>query len=120
MYVAAAGALCAGAILLYFFAPGEHRFYPKCIFHMVTGLACPGCGSLRAAHSFLHGDFATAFRFNPLLFTLLPLTGLAWIIYRPASLATIPSKWIWALLGVIIVFGILRNLPVAPFTYWNL
>lgn len=120
IYAAAGAALCASVLLLYFFAPGEHRFYPRCVFHVVTGLACPGCGALRAAHSFLHGDVAAAFRFNPLLFVVLPLMGLACITYRPAGLSAVPAKWIWTLLGVIVAFGVLRNLPVAPFAYWNL
>ncbi len=114
--VAAAGVAVA---MLYFFSPTEHRFYPRCVFHVVTGLECPGCGTLRAAHSLLHGDFATAFRLNPLVFVLLPLAGLTWVVYRPAGLSAIPAKWIWALLGVIIAFGVLRNLPFAPFNYFN-
>ena|SRR5687768_15786548 len=119
IYAAVAAMACAAAVLLYFFAPAEHRFYPRCMFHVATGLACPGCGSLRAAHSLLHGDFAAAFRFNPLLFVLLPLAGLAWAVYRPSSLSALPAKWIWTLLGVIVAFGVLRNLPMAPFTYLN-
>jgi hypothetical protein len=118
-YAAAAAGLCVAVLLLYFFPPAETRFYPRCIFHAVTGLECPGCGTLRAAHSALHGDFAMAFRFNPLLFVLLPLAGLTWVIYRPAGLSAVPAKWIWALLGLIIAFGVLRNLPLAPFSYFN-
>jgi hypothetical protein len=116
---ACAGAAVTGALLLYFFAPTEYPFYPRCLFHVATGLACPGCGSLRAAHSLLHGDVANAFLFNPLPFVLLPVAGLAWLVYRPASLTAIPPKWIWTLVGVIIAFGVLRNLPITPFTYLN-
>jgi hypothetical protein len=119
MYVAVVAGLCLAAFLLYSFPPAETRFYPRCVFHAVTGLECPGCGSLRAAHSVLHGDFATAFRLNPLLFVLLPLAGLTLVVYRPAGLSAIPVKWIWALLGLIIAFGVLRNLPFAPFNYFN-
>jgi hypothetical protein len=119
IYAAVVAGLCLAVFLLYFFPPTETRFYPRCIFHAVTGLECPGCGSLRAAHSVLHGDFAMAFRLNPLLFVLLPLAGLTWVVYRPAGLSAIPAKWIWALLGVIITFGVLRNLPLAPFSYFN-
>lgn len=110
----------AALAVLYFFAPAEHRFYPRCIFHAVTGLSCPGCGSLRAAHSFLHGEFAQAFRFNPLIFLLVPLAGMAWFVCRPAGLSALPAKWIWALLSIILLFAMLRNLPVAPFSYFNL
>ena len=74
---------------------------------------------MRAAHSVLHGDFAAAFRFNPLLFVLLPLAGLTWIVYRPEGWNAIPAKCIWVLLGVIIAFGVLRNLPLPPFNYFN-
>ena len=119
IYAAVVAGLCLAVFLLYFFPPTETRFYPRCIFHTVTGLECPGCGSLRAAHSILHGDFATAFRLNPLLFVLLPLAGLTLVVYRPAGLSSIPAKWIWALLGLIIAFGVLRNLPLAPFSYFN-
>ena len=119
IYAAVVAGLCLAVFLLYFFPPAETRFYPRCIFHAVTGLECPGCGSLRAAHSVLHGDFAMAFRLNPLLFVLLPLAGLTWVIYRPAGLSAVPAKWIWTLLGVIIAFGVLRNLPLTPFSYFN-
>ena len=119
IYAAVVAGLCLAVFLLYFFPPAETRFYPRCIFHAVTGLECPGCGSLRAAHSVLHGDFAMAFRLNPLLFVLLPLAGLTWVIYRPGGFSAVPAKWIWALLGVIIAFGVLRNLPLAPFSYFN-
>ena len=120
IYAAAAAGLCGVVLLLYFFPPAETGFYPRCVFHAVTGLACPGCGSLRAAHCFLHGDFAAAFRFNPLLFILLPLAGLTWVVYRPASLSAVPARWIWVLLGMIIAFGVLRNVPGAPFSYFNI
>ena len=116
---AAVAGLCLAVFLLYSFPP-EAGFYPRCIFHVVTELECPGCGSLRAAHSFLHGDFRMAFRLNPLLFVLLPLAGLTWVVYRPTGLSAIPAKWIWSLLGVIIAFGVLRNLPFPPFDYFNL
>jgi len=120
IYAAVVAGVCLAVFLLYFFPPAETRFYPRCIFYAVTGLECPGCGSLRAAHSILHGDFAAAFRFNPLLFVLLPLAGLTWVVYRPAGLSAIPAKWIWALLGLIVAFGVLRNLPLPPFNSFSL
>lgn len=41
---------------------------PSCVFHSLTGLPCPTCGSTRAAYHFLHGHFAASFLFNPLAF----------------------------------------------------
>src|SRR2546425_12377672 len=66
-------ALVAGAsTLLFFFDPGSYRFYPRCLFNQVTGLLCPGCGSLRALHQLLHGHVAAAFHLNALLVLFLP------------------------------------------------
>lgn len=53
--------------------PAETWWMPKCLIHFVTGLDCPGCGSQRALHSLLNGDFKAAFNYNPYVVTLLPL-----------------------------------------------
>ncbi len=115
--------IVAGALVvtLYFFPPEQYAFYPRCLFHVVTGLDCPGCGGLRAAHRLLHGDVAAAFAFNPLLVALLPV--FAWVLLGWAVRATTGRAWphpfrrrgwIWLLLGVILVFSIARNLPWGP------
>src|SRR6266853_1383676 len=64
----AAAALTVACLLavLYFFSPEQYSFYPRCLLHSWTGLQCPGCGSLRAAHHLLHGQIGAAFRLNPL------------------------------------------------------
>ncbi len=41
---------------------------PQCAFYSLTGLPCLTCGATRSALRFLHGDFLTALRFNPLAF----------------------------------------------------
>lgn len=48
--------------------------WPKCAFLSVTGLPCVTCGATRSAIAFLHGNFFTAARWNPLAFVA--LTGL--------------------------------------------
>src|SRR5437899_5204354 len=60
------------AVILYFFNPSQFGFYPSCMFRRVTGLLCPGCGSLRAAHELLHGHLGTALRLNALFVLGLP------------------------------------------------
>jgi hypothetical protein len=108
-----------GAVVLFLFNPAQHGFYPFCIFHRSTGLLCPGCGSLRALHQILHGNLATAVRFNALLIASLPVAVFfcARFVVRklkkqPAPL-TISTVWLWWVLGVMLAFGILRNLPFA-------
>jgi hypothetical protein len=109
------GALVA-ALVLFSFDPSTHRFYPRCTFHALTGLDCPGCGGLRAAHQLLHGNFVLAFRFNPLLVAGLPLfcfMVLGWMFPRLASLSpwrTVYSpKFVYAIAIAVITFGVLRN-----------
>jgi hypothetical protein len=111
-------------VVLFFFDPAQSSFYPSCLWHSLTGLACPGCGCLRALHQLLHGHPAAAFHLNPLLAMFLPL-GL-WLFARHIfgrgaqhSAVAILSRppWHWILLGVVALFGVLRNLPFPPFAY---
>ncbi|MFD7099335.1 DUF2752 domain-containing protein, partial [Streptomyces xanthophaeus] len=44
--------------------PNEPGHYPVCPLFRLTGLLCPGCGGLRSAHAFAHGDLITAFGAN--------------------------------------------------------
>ena len=68
--------LSAAAVVLggvyYWLNPTEGSVAPKCIFHSVTGLSCPGCGMQRFLHAFLHGNFVEAFHYNYLLLVLIP------------------------------------------------
>lgn len=40
---------------------------PKCLFHLVTGWYCPGCGGTRALYLFLTGHWMLSFCFHPLV-----------------------------------------------------
>jgi hypothetical protein len=108
------------AVILFVCDPSRVPIYPVCTFHRLTGLDCPGCGTLRAAHQLLHGHLAEALRFNALFVLSLPL--LAWVGFRlarrsisgrPATPA-VRTSWIWWYVAAWIVFGVLRDLPL-PF-----
>lgn len=112
--------LVLGMGLLHYFPPGspQARFYPPCALHRLTGLHCPGCGTTRALALLTHGEFQLAWRSNALFVSLLPLLawGLAcsarnWVLGRP--LPTVPGHpWsIVALLSILTLFGLVRNLP---------
>jgi hypothetical protein len=108
--------------LLYCFSPETHSFYPRCALHWLTGLQCPGCGGLRAAHHLLHGEVAAAFRCNPFLISLLPVLAallLVGFLRRNARRSWAEPLqhplWLWLLTGAAILFGVLRNLPFGPF-----
>jgi len=123
--VLASVVLLSGALILFIFDPAAHGFYPFCVFYRTTGLLCPGCGSLRASHHLLHGEWVEAVRYNPLLVVSTPL--LAWLGLRLARIAfgkkvkplVIKPKWMWVGLAVLAGFGILRNLPLAPIAWFH-
>src|SRR5215831_6307014 len=45
--------------------------WPHCIFLTITGHPCLTCGATRCAIAFFHLDFASALKWNPLVFALL-------------------------------------------------
>jgi hypothetical protein len=110
--------------LLYFFVDARvSHLLPKCPFHSITGLYCPGCGSQRALSSLLHLDIAAATRYNLLMVVSLPLIGYS---AYAASMNTFTEvkvqqklfhsvTFIWSLAIVVVLFAVLRNLPVYPF-----
>lgn len=112
-----------GLVILYFFNPVEHAFYPACQFYKLTHLHCPGCGGLRAVHQLTHGHVTAAFISNPLIIASIPI--FAWIGFsklrhspnHSASKPLIQSNAAWTILAIVIVFGILRNLPFAAFSW---
>ncbi|MBF6024135.1 DUF2752 domain-containing protein [Lysobacter niastensis] len=116
-------AVVAGVALLLVFDPnaGDNPL-PRCVFQMVTGLYCPGCGMTRALHALLHGDLATAWAMNPLVVLMLATAPLmAWhqLKLQPALPARMSrllmdgKLWIASL----ILFGVLRNLPWSGFAW---
>jgi len=106
-------ALVAAAAAVFAFDPARVGIFPTCPLHQMTGLWCPGCGSTRAFHQLLHGNLIAAFRFNPLAILMLPLAG--YLVIR-GDVSTLKPAGIWALLIAIVMFGVLRNIPVYPFT----
>lgn len=97
--------------------PNETGHYPLCPMYAVTGLYCPGCGGLRSAHAFIHGDLATAFGDNALAVVGYVLFAAVWVIWlvrarkaQPVRLVLPTGVW-WSLGAVILVFTLLRNLP---------
>lgn len=98
--------------------PNEPGHYPTCPFLATAGFYCPGFGALRATHDLLHGDLAGALARNPLAVLAVPYLAVAFLtwVMRVSGLPTprstsLPPWTIWALLGVVLAFGVLRNVP---------
>jgi hypothetical protein len=120
--VTGAVAVAAAVVMLWLYDPASSGIFPPCPLHYLTGLYCPGCGSLRAMHQLFHGNWQAAWAMNPLTCILLPflIYGLASEMLgrvrgRGLPQVFLPAVSIRVLCGVIIVFGIVRNLPIYPF-----
>ena len=122
--LAVLGIVSTALYFLYVFNPASSTFYVPCPFHALTGLYCPGCGSLRAIHQLLHGHMAAAFGLNPLMILSLPFLGYCFLSYcligiRGRSLPDVfvPPLSIWIYLGVVLLFWIIRNISWYPFSW---
>ena len=114
--------LIAGAAYLFVFEPGKSGYFPSCLFRSLTGFTCPGCGSTRALHEILHGDFVTAFTLNPLLLLAIPFLIFVLVRYSVTVLRgrvprpiTLPAPYVYAVCFVVLSFWIFRNTPFYPF-----
>lgn len=121
--VAALGvAAAAGVALLYAFDPNSASSpFPGCLFRAFTGLYCPGCGMTRMLHALVHGDVAGAASMNILALAGLPVLGALVVeqaggrrLLHGAARRVLFDGRVW--IGAALLFGVLRNLPWAPFT----
>lgn len=119
---------CAGAAAAVFVAlndpaaPGSH--FPACVFRTSTGLWCPGCGLTRGFHELFTGHLLGALHENVFVpVVLAALVGAWWSWMRIAwgrPAAQLPKAWVRPISIVLptalIVYGVLRNIPHAPFS----
>lgn len=95
-----------GVVLLRFYDPAANSFFPRCPFYVLTGLKCPGCGTLRAIHSVLNGRFGEAIAWNPILLLAIPI-----VVVLLISPSAARHKYVGhGIFGVIILYWIIRNL----------
>lgn len=88
-----------------------------CLFHVVTGLKCPGCGITGMFVSLMKFDIQNAFNCNPVLLCLSPVFIIISIRYIYVYIKNgnfILGKFfdilIYILIAVLFIFGILRNI----------
>jgi hypothetical protein len=120
--VGVAAPLLAAFGLLYLYFYGNPFI---CIFHDLTGLYSPGCGAGRALSALLRFDVAAALSYNVMFVLALPFIGyyflsvyLKFVFGRVVvPMMNVPLKYYLITLGVFVVFGIVRNIPIYPFTW---
>ena len=102
--------------------PNEQGHYPTCPFLSLTGLQCPGCGSMRTVHALAHGRLDEAAGLNILTVVMLPVLAFLWVRWararaldRPVRTKVAHPALIWGLLATVLVFWVVRNLPFGAF-----
>jgi hypothetical protein len=121
--LATTAAVLAGAAYTAIENPHTGGFFPPCLYYELSGLYCPGCGGMRAAHDLLHGDIAGAMSMNPYaVLVIIPVIAIAlvWWLGSAAGLGwrapRVPTPVIWAMIASAGVFAVLRNVPLlAPY-----
>lgn len=92
----------------------------KCPIYEFTHLYCPGCGITRCLFALIQLDFYKAFKYNQLVFILLPISFIYYIIYsyyyiKYNKRITIPKYISITILIIVLLFGILRNINYFSF-----
>jgi magnesium-transporting ATPase (P-type) len=119
--------ILGGAFVYYFFLNNptdKGTVFLRCPSNYLFGIFCPGCGSQRAIHQLLHFNLVEAIRYNALLvitFPFLIYITLIWLynfVFEKHVRIKLfyNNKFVWTLFIVIILYGVIRNISVYPFT----
>lgn len=105
--------LLAGVV--YYFLVTLTSFRIPCVFHLVTGLKCPGCGVSTMFVEASHLNVAASFAANSFIFATFPflIFELVWAMIRSWRGTTNPRAneiLLWIYVGLLIIWGVLRNI----------
>lgn len=121
-----AGAAGAACTVIWFGDPtNPDGHLPTCPTKLLFNLTCPGCGSMRAIYSLMHGDMLGALYYNAVGVIAIALLIVAFGIYC-ARLWTGRQIRSWqnfryAPLTALVIVGtwfVIRNIPIEPL--WRL
>jgi hypothetical protein len=97
--------------------PNHPGHYPPCPLYHYTGIYCPGCGGLRCAHAFVHGDLATALQDNAVAVVGFFAAAVLWTVWVVRAVRGRPVRMelgrgqLWLMGTVVALFTVVRNLP---------
>jgi hypothetical protein len=102
-------------ILLYFLLSKSLPDIPLCPSYYF-GYRCPTCGTTRSLWNILHGNFATAWSFNPIGYVVLLVLCRRILVLSSSSRSLnrlLEHRWMdLGLLGGFLAFGFLREIGV--------
>ncbi len=117
-----AGAAGVGAFVWFADPMTPGGIIPPCPTNALLHINCPGCGASRALYSLMHGDVPAALQYNALVIVAVGLLAAAFVTYtlglwRGRKVRGWQNlRWApMAVLVVVSVWFVIRNLPVAPF-----
>ena len=96
-----------------------------CLVKLTTGLDCPGCGGTRAFYYLMHLNLPQAVRHH--LMAVLAAPVLVWLYIawsvkkvtgRVVPFPRLSARTVSIFLAAWAVFMVVRNIPIAPFTYF--
>lgn len=109
-------AILAAGLLYALFVTATGLAIP-CVFRLITGYLCPGCGVSGMCLRLLRLDLAGAWRHNPAIMALLPLGGAVAVdlsvryvrsgVARPGRFSSAAMIF---MIAVLVIFGFLRNI----------
>ncbi|MFE3635544.1 DUF2752 domain-containing protein [Streptomyces sp. NPDC059168] len=97
--------------------PNEPGHYPVCPLYGLTGLYCPGCGGLRSAHAFIHGDLLAALQDNAAGVAAYLGFAVLWTVWMVRAVRGRTGRFdpgpvqMWTVGALLLVFTVVRNLP---------
>lgn len=109
------GYLLVAIAFFYFLFVSVMGWGIPCLFHVLTGYDCPGCGVTRMILSLSQGDFLSSYQANPFLFLTWPFLAFE-IYYAGYHLPKLKKKdrvndILLLLYGIaLLAFGVLRNI----------
>lgn len=114
-----AAGVAAATVALHIRDPHTSGSWGICPLYATTGIYCPGCGGLRAVNDLTNGHVWQAASSNLLLVLAIPFAVFffarwsygAWTGREIAAVPAVPRALRIALLVVVAVFWIARNLP---------
>jgi len=115
--------LIALAAILFSIAYVQLISEPICLIYSKTGFSCPTCGVTRMLTEIVTTfDLYQAFRYNPVMFVILPVLGILLIVQsisyiKYGKFTRNYDRILSAIAFIIVAFGILRNIPML---YWLL
>ena len=93
-----------------------------CLFHLLTGLYCPGCGGTRAVRAMMAGNLALSFQYHPLVLYTAAVLTLELVSLAISKTAKNPrlylgheTLFVYIAAGIVVVNWIYKNVMLVFF-----